>query len=119
MSRKQHDYCSGPETERTAAQRAAEDVVMTPKWKPGHPTEDGVYWLSVAPKHREPTHWEQPKSPPVWLVLVNDGFCQALTKGMKSYPLSDVPPCDGVMKYAEAEFLLPADPWAERVHVGK
>ena len=92
---------------------------MKPKWEPGHPTEDGVYWLSVTPKHREPTHWDQPKSPPVWLVLVNDGFCQALTKGMKSYPLSDVPPCDAVMKHAEAEFRLPADPWAERVHVGK
>ena len=92
---------------------------MKPKWKPGHPTEDGVYWLSVTPKHREPTHWEQPKTPPVWFVWVNDGFCQALTKGMKSYPLSAVPPCDGIMKHAEAEFRLPVDPWKERVHVGK
>jgi len=103
---------------RNAAQCAAKDDVM-PKWKPGHPTEDGVYWLSVAPKHREPTHWEQPKSPSVWLVLVNDGFCQALSRGMKSYPLSDVPPCGDIMKHAGAEFRLPADPWAERVHVGK
>jgi len=92
---------------------------MKPNWKPGHPTEDGVYWISVAPKHREPTHWEQPKSPSVWLVWVNDGFCQALTQGMKSYPLSAVPPCDAIMKHAEAEFRLPVDPWKERVHVGK
>jgi len=86
---------------------------MKPNWKPGHPTEDGVYWISVVP------HWEQPKSPSVWLVWINDGFCQALTKGMKSYPLSVVPPCDAVMKHAEAEFRLPSDPWKERAHGGK
>jgi len=106
-------------TRRPAAKRAAEDDVMKPKWKPGHPIEDGLYWISVDPKHREPTHWEQPKTPSVWFVWVNDGFCQALTQGMKSYPLSAVPPCDAIMKHAEAEFRLPVDPWKERVHVGK
>ncbi len=93
--------------------------MSAPNWKPGHPTANGIYWLSVSPENREPVHWEDQKLPSVWIVLVTDGFCQAITAGMKSYPLSEVPSCDAIMKHAEAEFRLPADPWAERVHVGK
>ena len=39
-------------TRRTAAQRAAEDVVMTPNWTSERPTKPGEYWLSLPPKQR-------------------------------------------------------------------
>ena len=37
---------------RNAAQRAAEDVVMTPNWTSERPTKPGEYWLSLPPKQR-------------------------------------------------------------------
>ena len=37
---------------RAAAQRAAEDVVMTPNWTPNRPTQPGEYWLAVHPDQR-------------------------------------------------------------------
>ena len=81
------------------------------KWNDGHPKEDGLYWLSAAPKAREPNHWEHPELPRAWLVQIKDEFCHTLTPGMKSYPLSDVVNPVGVIKYAVATFRLPADPW--------
>ena len=52
VSRKQHDYCSHPETERTAAQRAAEVVMSESNWTPDRPTKPGEYWLAVHPDQR-------------------------------------------------------------------
>jgi hypothetical protein len=46
--------------------------MSAPNWKPGHPTANGIYWLSVSPENREPVHWEDQKLPSVWIVLVTD-----------------------------------------------
>lgn len=83
-----------------------------PPWQPGHPIQDGVFWLSVAPKNREPSHWEEPPLPHAWLVRIKDGHCEAVTPGMKSYSITEVPPCDGIMKHVELGQTIPEDPWA-------
>ena len=50
--------------------------------------------------------------PPVWLVRIKDGHCEAVTPGMRSYALTAVPSCNGYMKHVELGQTIPDDPWA-------
>ena len=57
---------------RAAAQRAAEDVVMTPKWTSERPTKPGEYWLSLHPSMRASLAKELRMTPPSVLKVQLD-----------------------------------------------
>ena len=101
-------------TRRTAAQRAAEDVVMTPNWTDERPTEPGEYWLSLHPNRRTvaasyPVGLERPVER-VWVegerLKTRMGWSMSLTAGW----LDGVELLDGA-KWSRRE--TPADPFEE------
>jgi|JI9StandDraft_2_1071091.scaffolds.fasta_scaffold277903_1 hypothetical protein len=77
-------------------------------WKLGHPVTEGVYELSA--KNRNPRPFET--IPAVWLVVIRNGQVEALTPGMRSYPVTtDLAKLDEI----KHRLVTPSrDPWQSR-----
>jgi len=86
------------------------------KWSETHPTEPGIYWVSVQPKGRNPGPWVT--LPPVFRMMITPaGDCWEIDwkKEEPTYNVTSIPSSvqKGVL-YCSAQGRAPADPWADK-----